>query len=431
MTPFRRALRFTASLLALIIGAAPAAAQQADGADSTLRRALLANRHLLALEDGRLTGPGGELLITEGRAAQFTLIGEEHGVAEIPALTAALFRALVPAGYRHLAIETGDALAAALDSAARQPRPLESLTRFFEAHWPGAPFFALEQEARLLAEAVTASSARDVLWGLDYDIMADRYALARLEPLARTSTEQQAVARLRHVADSLLRRAMAERNPGLIMMFGGPMEPVQALRTAFSPPAGSPADRIINELEQTLRINQYWLSGQGYRSNEARANWNKRQFGRMLREATAADGAMPRVMLKFGGYHMMRGRTTTDVYDLGSLASELADASGARSFHLMVVAGAGTNVAVADPTVMEYRPAPAGVQREAWARPLFELADPAQWTLYDLRPLRPLLSAGRLGAIPERLARTIWAFDAYLVLSGSTPGTMLPVTRPW
>lgn len=430
MSSIRRAAAAAGALLALTTMPAPLAGQAA-GADSTLRRALLAQRHLVALEDGQLTGPGGELLLAASRDAQFTLIGEEHGVAEIPALTSALFRALVPHGYRYLAIETGDALAAALDSVARRPAPLDALTRFFHEHWPGAPFFAMQPEAQLLADAVTASSARPVLWGLDYDIMADRYALARLEALARTAAERQAVAHLRHVADSLLRRAMAERNPGLIMMFGGPMEPVAALRTAFAPSPGDPTDRIIAELEQTLAINRYWVTGQGYRSNEARATWNKRQFGRMLREATAADGTMPRVLLKFGGYHMMRGRTTTNVYDLGSLAAELADASGTRSFHVMVVGGADTEHAVADPTVMEYRPAPAGVQQEAWARPLFDLADPARWTLYDLRPLRPLLATNRLGPVTDRMASTIWAFDAYLVLSGSTPSTMLPVTRPW
>jgi hypothetical protein len=430
MLRISRAAMAASALITWTATTPPLPAQQA-GADSVLRQALLTHRHAVTLEGGRLSGPGGELLLTAGRQAQFTLIGEEHGVAEIPVLTSALFRALVPHGYRYLAIETGDALATALDSVARRPSPLDALTRFFHEHWPGAPFFALRPEAQLLADAVTASPARPVLWGLDYDIMADRYALARLEALARTAAERQAVGRLRHVADSLLRRAMAERNPGLIMMFGGPMEPVAALRTAFAPAAGSPADRIIAELEQTLTINQYWMTGQGYRSNEARANWNKRQFGRMLREATAADGTMPRVMLKFGGYHMMRGRTTTDVYDLGSLASELADAAGAQSFHVMVVGGAGTERAVADPTVMEYRAVPAGVQREAWAAPLFELADPARWTLYDLRPLRPLLAANRLGPVAERMARTIWAFDAYIVLSGSTPSIMLPVTRPW
>lgn len=418
-------------LLPLLTVATPASAGQADPADSTLRRHLAAHRHLLALEAGQLAGPGGELLQRAAREAQFTLVGEEHGVAEIPALTAALFRALVPHGYRHLAIETGEALALALDSVARQPAPLPALTAFYEAHWPGAPFFILEPEARLLAEAVALSPARPVLWGLDYDIMADRYALARLQALARTGAERAAVTRLRAVADSLLRRAMAERNPGLIMMFGGPEAPIRAVREAFGASEGSPADRIIREFERTLAINQFWLAGEGYRSNDARARWNKEQLGRMLREQAGAGNALPRVLFKFGAYHMMRGRTGTDVYDIGSLASELADARGGHALHLYVVGGRGSQHAAMDPTVMQYRPAPGDLQSAAWAQPLYDLADPSRWTLFDLRPLRPLLAARRLGPVPEGLARTIWAFDMMLILSGSSPATMLPVARPW
>lgn len=427
----RRAAHLATAFLLLSTGPAAAALQSGEAADSILRRHLSAHRHTVALEGGQLSGPGGERLLAAARAAQFTLVGEEHGVAEIPALTAALFRALVPHGYRHLAIETGEALAAALDSVARQPRPLDAMDTFFEAHWPGAPFFILEPEARLLVEAVGASPARPALWGLDYDIMADRYALARLQSLARTDAERAAAARLRAVADSLLRRAMAERNPGLIMMFGGPPEPVRAVREAFATAPGSEADRIIRELERTLEINQHWGAGRGWQSNQARARWNKAQLGRMLREQAGAGGALPRVLFKFGAYHMMRGRTGTDVYDIGSLASELADAQGDSTLHLYVVGGRGREHAVMDPTVMQYRPAPGDLQSAAWAQPLYDLADPARWTLYDLRPLRPLLAARRLGPVPEGLARTIWAFDMMLILSGSSPATMLPVTRPW
>jgi hypothetical protein len=46
-------------------------------------------------------------------------------------------------------------------------------------------------------------------------------------------------------------------------------------------------------------------------------------------------------MLKFGASHMFRGRTLTNVYDLGSLASEIADVSSSRSFGVFL--GRGRN----------------------------------------------------------------------------------------
>jgi len=64
---------------------------------------LLKHRHTFALHDGRLAGEGAELLYSAVEQSQFFLIGEEHGVAEIPLTTATLFQAGTAVGYKHLA----------------------------------------------------------------------------------------------------------------------------------------------------------------------------------------------------------------------------------------------------------------------------------------------------------------------------------------
>jgi hypothetical protein len=130
-------------------------------------------------------------------------------------------------------------------------------------------------------------------------------------------------------------------------------------------------------------------------------------------------------MFKFGASHMVRGRTFTNVFDLGTLASELADVHGSRSFGVFMVAGAGTQAAVVDPTVMQSVPRPAGFAQAAWARPFFAAADSAAWTVFDLRPFRTRIP--RLGSIDDTLIRVLYGFDAFVVLSGSRPQTDLPL----
>ena len=427
-----------AMLGAVLFGAlpsgAPVAAQQppaVEAAPGALTDALREQRRTLRLEDGRLSGDGADLLLGEGRASQFFLLGEEHGVAEVPQLAAALFRALNGHGYRYLAIETGDGLATSLDSLARQPDPLAALTSWYAAHWPGAPFYTLREEATLLVDAVAASPATPALWGLDYDILADRHALSRLRALAETDVQRGAVDRTVAVADSLFRLAMEQRNPGHVLMFGGPDAVLAELRRAWPPEPESEAARIVSLLEATRRINAHWARGGALESNAERAKWNKRQFARHWEAAVARDGLPPRVMLKFGANHMMRGRTLTDVYDLGNQVAELAEWSGGRSFHVLVMAGDATDHAVLDPTVMMYRPAPSGFQAAAWARPFFEAASDADWTVYDLRPIRAMASQRRFGTLSGALDKVVWGFDAVVVLTGSRPSTMLPVERPW
>ena len=77
-------------------------ASLAPAQDTTLTRLLIAHQHAVQLVGGRLEGPGAQLLIDEGKEARFFLVGEEHGVAELPQVVQALLNELRPAGYNTL-----------------------------------------------------------------------------------------------------------------------------------------------------------------------------------------------------------------------------------------------------------------------------------------------------------------------------------------
>jgi len=414
--PWRR--RMAAVLPALALSTAPLAAQD------SLVALLRANAHpMQAGADGRLSGPGAELLLTAGRDAQFFLIGEEHGVAEVPRVVAGLFRELAPAGYRHLAIETGEFLAAELNRRVLADANGAAYAAFGREHFPGALFYNWREDAALLRTVIAAAGGRqDVLWGLDYDIVADRYTLRRLRDIAPTPRARAAADAVIARADSALRQALATQNPGLLMMFGGADDVYAPLRAAYAPEPGSEADRIIRLMETTRQINAYWGRGEGYLSNLQRARLNKQQLMHYLDAARAGDGRMPRVMMKFGATHMLRGRTLTDVFDLGTLASEIADVNGSHSFGVLMLPGAGTLHAVVDPRV--FRSVEAPVEVEPWAMPLYAAADPARWTVLDLRPIRARIP--RLGTLPAETLQVLYGYDAVVILSGSGPQHDLP-----
>jgi len=64
---------------------------------------------------------------------------------------------------------------------------------------------------------------------------------------------------------------------------------------------------------------------------------------------------------------------------------------------------------------------PAEGVKNAGLQPLMEHVDRELWTLFDLRPLRPVLSARRLADTTPELAEIIWKYDAVAILSRSTP----------
>ncbi len=422
----QRALRLL--LAAALLAPVTAAAQQA-APDSALVAALRQNRHTLSAgADGRLEGAGARVLLDAGRESQFFLIGEEHGIAQVPQLAAGLFRGLAPAGYRYLAVETGDAVAAAMNRAAT--RGDTAMASFVNRNWPGVPFYTLREESRLLTAAVRDAGGRtDVVWGLDYDILGDRYALRRLREIAPGAAARAAADRALAAADSLLRESVRTRNLGGIMMFAAPDSAFAPLRRAYAPAPGSEADRILEELEATLRVNALQVSRRYHEANVTRGGVMKTRFMRRYREAVAAGDTLPRVMLKLGANHAMRGHSFVGFYDLGNAVHELAEMNGGRAFGLMALPGRGTRQAGMDPATFNYVARPA--DESAWAKPLHDLADPSAWTLYDLRPLRRPLAAGRLGAVPPLLARVIDGFDAVVVLSGSGPSTSLAGPPPF
>jgi hypothetical protein len=101
--------------------AAPPApqAQTPPGPEARLLDALRRNRLPLTMGDAP-AGPGWDWLVQQARSARFTLVGEEHGVAETARLSSALFAALVGSGYNRMAVELSPVIAEDVEAAARR-----------------------------------------------------------------------------------------------------------------------------------------------------------------------------------------------------------------------------------------------------------------------------------------------------------------------
>jgi hypothetical protein len=130
-------------------------------------------------------------------------------------------------------------------------------------------------------------------------------------------------------------------------------------------------------------------------------------------------------MFKMGASHMVRGLSHTQVIDVGTMASERAELLGGKSFHVMVMPGAGSQVARFDPSAWTYRPTTAETYADQGMTPLLQAAYADAFTLIDLRPIRPIVFGRRHKALDADLVRTIHGFDALLVLNGSTPSANL------
>jgi hypothetical protein len=396
------------------------AARSTVGADS-LAAALRESRMAVTLRDGRLEGPGADFLLREGRAAGFFLVGEDHGIAQVPQLTGALFRALAPDGYRHLVIETSPLLAHTLEGVARGAGTEPVMAYGRTLHHPlEIPFYGLREEARMLEEVVRAAGGSDVLWGVDQEFIGSSPStFAWLAEHAPSDSARRVALAMKARAEAGMDAAVAGSSRAFFLATAADSDFVR-LAGAFR--ASPEAARVVEEMRESRDIYRLYFTDQGYRSNVTREALIRRNLRDHLRRADAAPGGAGKVMVKMGAAHAVRGQKLTDgAFSTGNFVSELAAARGTTSFHVMVVGGKGTR-ATGVGAGMRYQSTDDLAGNEAWVAPVAAQAEPGVWTVFDLRPLRERLGAGKLAA-PDLLKQVIWGYDALVVLTGSTPAT--------
>lgn len=414
------------AMVSLPTNAQPTATPQSPTAtESVMQRMTMRakeNLHPITFDGKSFSGGGWDMLLSEGRSSEFFLLGEEHGIAEIPVLTGALFEALRPAGFDKLAIELSAPIADELDEASKHG--IQGLRDYYVKYPPGPAFYFWRSEAELLAKVRgLVPYDEQAIWGLDYEVIGDRQLIERLKARAPSSAKV-AIDALDKASRDGWARWKAEKNPEFLPMFSLKPELIHAITAVWKTPDQQSAV-ILDVLAETLEINLLQQTT-GWGSNKRRADFNRKSLVRLLSQSKRRR--LPKILFKFGSTHTMRGVTWTGVYDIGSMAAEAAALRGGKSFHLLVGGGSKSTHGVLDATDMSVKTQPVDMLGDEFGMAfLLDIMPKSGLGLLDLRPLRRLASsAERLKELnnPEAV-RVIHAYDMMLVWNGSTAATML------
>jgi len=385
-----------------------------------LGAAAAAARMPLIFDGLHFSGAGFDWLLKRGAEAHAFLIGEEHGIAENPKLAAELFAALAPHGYRHVVVEVSAPMAEALDTALANGK--SAFERLLTDPESRVPFFGLREEAQWLIDARAAAPAgRPFLWGLDYDVVADRHLLRQLTKRPKPRAAATALNKLAAASTASWAKYAETKNPQFVFSFNGDPALVEAVESAW-PGADAKSKLILSTLRETLATNQLWATGRGYESNLRRSRLMRANLLRYWRNKRGRDPT-GRLFMKMGASHMVRGISMSDVFDIGTVVPELVGEEGGGAFHLLVLPGPQSQTANLDPTRFVYVPGNRNEYGEGTE--IFDKAIlPDTFTLFDTAPLRPIASSSG-GDVPLPLWRVIHGFDAVLVMTGSKPSMNL------
>ncbi|HKA58447.1 MAG TPA: hypothetical protein VKD28_07515 [Gemmatimonadales bacterium] len=417
-------MRWSLVLHLSLIATGAASAQAPQTPQAPLLQALQANRLSLTMTDGRPAGPGWDFLVREARNARFTLIGEEHGVAETAQLSAALFTALRESGYSRFAIELSPPIAQDVEAAGRR-NGVQGIEDFLRT--PNLfTFYNLHEEAQFLADVIKAvPSKAQVLWGFDREIFNDRYLIPKLEPKVPPGA-RAAFARLKEAQTNAWARNAQTRNPDDMFILAVDSGLVSGLRAAWPHPDPE-SDAILRTLEASLAIETAERNGGRYPYTLRRAEWMRSNLAALLRTQGSA-----KLLMKFGYNHSIRGANYVNSFDLGSMADEVAALSGDRAFHILVLPGPGSRQAVlggsgfgsvASDSVDELG---GGDQRLTG---VLSNANATGHEVIDLRPLRQFAMRG-LESWNSDLIKTINGYDAAVIWKGARASSGLTATKP-
>jgi len=148
----------------------------------------------------------------------------------------------------------------------------------------------------------------------------------------------------------------------------------------------------------------------------------KTLFAANYARAASAAATPPKVLLKFGGFHVYRGLNPAHGSGIGNYVAEFAEAQGAQSLHIRLMPVKGS-VTIYPRVGQPAQTRPFNYENQPGSRylqPVFNNLLPSDWTLFDLRPLRQgIASPG--GAINPDLATLVFGYDLLLMVPEATP----------
>ena len=250
--------------------------------------------YTISLENKTFSGEGVDWLIEKADNTKFILFGEQHGIEAVPRFTKTIYKKLNAQAPFHLALEIDAWTTESIN---------EKGVNTFASNYPHAIAFDYDGEIDLI-QAVEKESE---IWGLDQMVTAI-HPYQRLIELTPNENSR----RLTQGAFLKAALKMGEYLPQ------SHFEDFKAIRKAFGKPLLPEAEKILDNLEKSMKIYTSYRAGKRGEisrqvSVEIREEFMKDQF-----DAYIEKNLGQKVLFKMGGAHVLKGIGPNGVETLGN-----------------------------------------------------------------------------------------------------------------
>jgi len=199
-------------------------------------------------------------------------------------------------------------------------------------------------------------------------------------------------------------------------MLAAPDDEFKGLREALAADGNAEARSLFEQLAITRQIYQENMTGQGAASNRRRALLMKSNFMRYFMDSSRATGAPPKVLFKFGDWHLYKGFNPLHNNDLGNFVLELADAHSLKTASIIILAVEGPHLHFAG-VGHPYQADSSKILDDPdykFMKPMVDNLAPEGWTVFDLRELRKNFRA--LGSVDTSTERLVFGYDLLVLI---------------
>lgn len=410
----KKAITITAIFFVFIVKSSA----QIGNIGNLLDSLISSNSYSIKLENNKLSGGGAKFLLSETRNSQFVFIGEEHNTLDIPAFTSALFLLLHSEhGFNYFTTEQDPVMMRKISHLPYRGN-VDSVHALAKRYLNGFTFIS-DQELKMLATIGRMSSAKEPIWGCEQAFGVSHILDVILQLHPTLPVRQDILAILKEARDNEATRDLSKSH---FISDGKIASRIGKLRIKNKDPH-------IEYLLQTIQISDsiYTLFKKSvlgdpqtrYYNNLIREQYMKALFKKNYDAAERTDHKTPKVLFKYGQQHLYKGLNPLNILSFGNYLSEFATSNTRESFSIYTALyqdSTNRNSIINNPGLRFLTP--------------FLKASLAEWTLIDLRPLRPFFRSGSLNRYVsddqvQGFKSLIFGFDSLLLFGKGTKASFM------